>query len=94
MIQILTVCAVGVGSSLMLKMNADKVVKNHGFKAKIENTNMTGAMGYKPDILITTADIYGQIKGIKAKEVVILTNMVSKKELEEKLVPALEAVNE
>ncbi len=93
MIQILTVCAVGVGSSLMLKMNADKVVKGHGFKAKIENTNMTGALGYQPDILITTDDVYRQIKNIKAKEVVILTNMVSKKELEEKLVPALESVS-
>lgn len=92
MISILTVCAVGVGSSLMLKINADKILKKHGYKAKIENTNMTGATGFKIDILITTQDVYNQIKKIDAKEVIILENMVSKKELEEKLIPIFEKI--
>ncbi len=90
MINILTVCAVGVGSSLMLKINVDKILKSHGYKAKIENTNMTGASGFRTDILITTADVYNQIRKIDAKEVILLDNMVSKKELEEKLVPVFE----
>lgn len=90
MLKILTVCAVGVGSSLMLKMNANTILKKHGYKASIENTNMTGAGGFAVDILITTADIYNQIRKINAKEVIILENMVSKKELEEKLIPACE----
>lgn len=93
MINILTVCAVGVGSSLMLKMNANSILKSHGYKAKIENTNMTGAAGYDPDILITTKDVFNQIKNIKAKEIVLLENMVSKKELEEKLIPVCEKIS-
>ncbi|MDI3536779.1 MAG: ascorbate system component [Eubacteriaceae bacterium] len=87
MFKVLTVCAVGVGSSLMLKMNAGTILKNHGYKASIENTNMSGASGCRVDILITTEDVYKQIKNVNTKEVVILKNMVSKKELEEKLIP-------
>lgn len=93
MLNILTVCAVGVGSSLMLKINANNILKKHGYKAKIENTNMTGASGFKVDILITTEDVYKQIKKIDTKEVIILKNMVSKKELEEKLIPICEKLS-
>jgi galactitol-specific phosphotransferase system IIB component len=48
---------------------------------------MSGASGCRVDILITTEDVYKQIKNVNTKEVVILKNMVSKKELEEKLIP-------
>jgi len=94
MLKILAVCAVGVGSSLMLKMNANNILKNHGYKANIENTDMIGASGYTVDILITTNDVYKQIKKINAKEVIILDNMVSKKELEEKLIPVCEKLSQ
>lgn len=85
---ILTICAVGVGSSLMLKTNAREVLEKNGISARIFNSDMTTAKGNEADIVITTPDIYGSIKGIKAKKIVLLDNMVSKKELEQKLIPA------
>ncbi len=87
-ISILTICAVGVGSSLMLKANARELLDRHKISAKITNSDMTTAKANETDIVITTPDIYGSIKGIKAKKIILLDNMVSKKELEEKLVPA------
>ncbi|WED23445.1 PTS sugar transporter subunit IIB [Vibrio sp. JC009] len=85
MINVLCVCSVGVGSSLMLKMNAEKIFTSHGVKVKAENTNVSGAGGLKPDVLITTPDIFPQIRNCDAKQTIIMDNMVSKKELGEKI---------
>lgn len=84
---ILTVCGAGVGSSLMVKMNAEEVLLKHGIKAKIINSDVTSAKGNTADIILTTDDIYRLIKNIDIPNVVIINNMVSKSELEEKLVP-------
>ena len=87
---ILTVCGAGVGSSLMVKMNADEILRKNGIKAKLINADVTSSKGNASDIVITTEDIYKLIKDIKTEEVIILDNMVSMKELESKLVPACE----
>lgn len=85
MVNVLCVCSVGVGSSLMLKMNAEKILKAHGFKVRAENTNVTSASGMSADLLITTPDVYDQIRNCTAKQTILMDNMVSKKELEEKI---------
>ncbi|MDK2824725.1 MAG: ascorbate system component [Clostridia bacterium] len=87
-LSILTVCGVGVGSSLMLKANVRELLDKYKISAKITNTDMTTARANEADIVITTPDIYKSIKGIKTKKIVLLNNMVSMKELEEKLIPA------
>lgn len=87
-LSILTICAVGVGSSLMLKTNVRELMDKYGIQAKISNSDMTTAKGNEADIVITTPDIESSIRGIKAKKIILLDNMVSKKELEEKLIPA------
>jgi len=88
-ITIMTICAVGVGSSLMLKYNAREVLERHGIQARITNADMTAAKGQAADIVIITPDLSHAIAGSRSfKRVIVLENMVSKKELEEKLVPA------
>jgi len=87
-LSILTICAVGVGSSLMLKTNVRELMDKYSIRVKISNSDMTTAKGNEADIVITTPDIESSIRGIKAKKIILLDNMVSKKELEEKLIPA------
>jgi PTS system ascorbate-specific IIB component len=87
-LSILAVCGAGVGSSVMMKSNAEEVLANHGIRARLNTADVTSAKSNSVDILITTKDIYKLIKDLKAEEVVILDNMVSVKELEEKLLPA------
>lgn len=86
-ITVLAVCGAGVGSSIMMKSNAEEVLTQHGIRARVSTADITSAKGNSPDVLVTTIDIYKLIKDIKAGEVVILDNMVSMKELEEKLIP-------
>ncbi|QAT60488.1 PTS sugar transporter subunit IIB [Acidilutibacter cellobiosedens] len=90
---VLTVCGAGIGSSLMVKMNAEDVLNKHGIKAKIINSDVTSAKGNKVDVVIATSmDICKLIKGIDAKQIVVLDNPVSMKELEEKLIPACKEI--
>ncbi|HHU48230.1 MAG: PTS sugar transporter subunit IIB [Caldicoprobacterales bacterium] len=93
-LSVLAVCGAGVGSSIMMKANAEEVLEKHGVRARVTAADITSAKGNSPDVLVTTLDIYKVIKDIKAGEVVILENMVSMKELEEKLVPACKKVLE
>jgi|LSQX01.2.fsa_nt_gb PTS system ascorbate-specific IIB component len=86
-LKILIICTVGVGSSLMLKTNVSKILSKHNIDAEIKNSDVTTAKGNEADIIITTPDLYENIKGIKAKKIVLLDNIVSKKGVEEKVIP-------
>jgi PTS system ascorbate-specific IIB component len=93
-IVILAVCGAGVGSSLMVKMNAEDILNKQKIKSQVITSDITSAKGNQADILITTKDIYRLIKEINISEVIILDNMVSIKELEEKLIPVCKRVLE
>lgn len=86
---IMTVCGAGVGSSLMIKMNVDELLQKLKIKGRVINSDIASAKTNTVDIVITSEDIYALIKSMDVKEVVILQNIVSMKELEEKLVPAM-----
>ncbi|MBZ4663590.1 MAG: sugar transporter subunit [Caloramator sp.] len=87
MISIITVCASGIVSSLILKMNAESILKKYGYDASIKNLDFKDVDEFVADILITTKDVYNQIEKKSVQEVIILENITEKKELEEKLIP-------
>ncbi len=89
----LFVCGAGVGSSMMVKMNADEIFRNHGMKVRLISSDVTSSKSNKADCLVTTQDIYRLIKDIDVKEVILLQNMVSVKELESKIIPAYEKLS-
>jgi PTS system ascorbate-specific IIB component len=92
-LRIVTVCAVGVGSSLMLKFNAREVLEKNGIQADFSNADMTTVKGVEADVVLTTPDLVHALEGAKQfRRIVVLENMVSKKETEEKLVPACREV--
>ncbi|AOT77648.1 PTS sugar transporter subunit IIB [Enterococcus faecium] len=58
--KILAVCGFGVGSSMVLKMSLDKVIKELGLKATVENTDLSTAKATMADVYFTS--IICQIK--------------------------------
>ncbi len=52
------VCGFGVGSSMILKMSLDKVLKQKGFKCEVENTDITNAKGARVDAIFTSPELY------------------------------------
>ncbi|HEX2315775.1 MAG TPA: PTS sugar transporter subunit IIB [Thermomonospora sp.] len=51
-LEVLAVCGVGMGTSLMLKMTAEDALRSLGVDARVENTDLSTARGMTPDVVI------------------------------------------
>src|SRR5690606_17743037 len=51
-LDVLTVCGVGMGSSLILRMTAEDAFQQFGVKAKVQATDVSSAKGMHPDIIL------------------------------------------
>ncbi len=60
--KILAVCGFGVGSSMVLKMTIDKVVKEMGIKATVENTDLSTAKATQADVYFTSNELLSELK--------------------------------
>ena len=81
--KIITVCGLGVGSSLILKMTVDSAMSQLGVKCTIEHWDMGTIKGQNCDLIVTTE---GFRKNFADQEnVVYVNNIVDVKETKEKL---------
>ncbi|KRM03973.1 hypothetical protein FC89_GL002375 [Liquorilactobacillus ghanensis DSM 18630] len=55
--KILAVCGFGVGSSMLLKMTAEKAVKELDINAEVENTDLSTAQATPADLYLTSAEL-------------------------------------
>lgn len=89
---IVTVCGLGVGSSLIMKMTVEDVVKSMGIKAKVEHWDMGTIKSKKADLIITTE---GFVKNFKDQNnVIFIKNIVDKAEMKEKLTDYFDKLEE
>ncbi|GAB6137945.1 PTS sugar transporter subunit IIB [Halanaerobaculum tunisiense] len=82
--KILAVCGMGLGSSLMLRMAAEKVLDQEGIEGTVEVKDTSSAKGEDADIIIAAPDIAEQLEGHSA-EVIAIKNMTDKDEIKEKI---------
>jgi PTS system ascorbate-specific IIB component len=82
--RILAVCGMGLGSSLMLRMGVEKVLKAEGIEGTVEVSDVSSAKGEKADIIVAAPEIAEQLGGHSAK-VVAIKNMADKNEIKEKI---------
>ena len=54
MLKIITVCGLGVGSSLIMKMTVDSAMSQLGVKCNIEHWDMGTVKGKPCDLIVTT----------------------------------------
>jgi len=80
-----------MGSSLMLKLNVEKLMAELGVEGTVEVADMIAGKGMTADIMVTTPDILGALGDTSRqfKRVVTLSNLVSKRILSEELGPVL-----
>lgn len=89
--KIVCVCGLGMGSSLIMKMTVDKVVRELGIDAEIEHWD-AGTVGSKEvDMIVTTEDF--QERFADRQDVVYLKNVVNAAEAKEKIKKYLETKN-
>lgn len=91
MLKIVTVCGLGVGSSLILKMTVDSAMRMLGVKCDIEHWDMGTVKGMKYDLLVTSEDFRKHFAG--EDNVVYVKNIVDVNEAKERLKEYLESKN-
>ena len=73
MIKILTVCGLGQGTSLILRMNVEQVLGERNIQADVEHTDVSAASSMQADFIITSNELAESLVGHNAK-VIIVTN--------------------
>jgi ascorbate PTS system EIIB component len=89
-VKILTVCGMGVGSSMILRLQVEKVARALGLDVTVEMADIStaGALASQVDIILTSADLAARLGKTPAK-IVTIKNFMSQAEMTEKLKAAL-----
>ncbi|WP_308666074.1 PTS sugar transporter subunit IIB [uncultured Aggregatibacter sp.] len=82
--KIMAVCGSGLGSSFMMEMNAKKALAKLGIDAEVAHTDLASVTVNDADVFIMASDI-AQSSSIPMEKIVIVKNIMSVSEFEEKL---------
>ena len=86
--KVMVVCGFGLGSSMILKMKVDEVLKEAGIKITTFTADMTTAKGESFDAVVTSNDLASMFAGID-QPVVVIDNFLDKDEVQEKALPVI-----
>ncbi|WP_017471418.1 PTS sugar transporter subunit IIB [Amphibacillus jilinensis] len=91
MYKALVACRAGVGSSLMLKIKTQQVIKEESFPIELEHASLDAVSSFNGELLITLVDVANELKasGIK-KDIIGITSITNKAEIKEKLAAYIE----
>lgn len=84
MYKALVCCRAGMGSSMLLKIKVDQVIKENGMEIVTEHGNLDSLIGFNGDLVITMEDLMMELKD-KVPFAVGIRNIVDKKEIKAKL---------
>jgi PTS system ascorbate-specific IIB component len=90
--KILAVCGMGLGTSLILRMNAEKALKQLGVQADVEVSDMGSAraLAATADLIVTSQELAEQLGPVEPR-VITISNFIDLNEMVTKLKKALEA---
>lgn len=80
-----------MGSSMLLKIKADQVIRENDFPIVTEHGNLDSLIGFDGDLIITMDDLTEELKD-KVPYAVGIRNIVDKVEMKQKLEEYLAAV--
>lgn len=86
----LIACRAGVGSSLMLKIKVNEVIRENDFPIEVEHASLDAVSGFTGDLIITLTDVANELREKNLQQTIIgINNIVDKKEIKEKIAVAL-----
>ncbi|ADK67190.1 phosphotransferase system lactose/cellobiose-specific IIB subunit [Olsenella uli DSM 7084] len=84
--KIMCACGSGLGSSLIVHMNTEEVVKKLGHpEIEVDHTTISDVNPTAADLFVVGADLGDFISNIPDEQKVVLTNILDKNELERKI---------
>jgi len=87
--KILAVCGMGFGSSLVLRMTIEAVLKDANIKATVVVSDIGTAKAEPADVIVTSAE-FAKLLESKRVPIVVVKNYVDRKEMRDKLLPVLQ----
>jgi len=89
-VKIIAVCGMGIGTSVLLKINAEKVLKMLDIEAAVDAADISTVRkrSFDAQIILTTPDLVDQLQGLPA-EVIPIQHVFDLAELSSKLSKAL-----
>ena len=82
--KIMAICGSGLGSSFMVEMNINKVLKKMGVDAEVEHSDLSSAIPGEADLFVMAKDIAASAS-IPDNQLIVITNIIDINELETKL---------
>ena len=82
--KIMAICGSGLGSSFMVEMNINKVLKKMGVDAEVEHSDLSSAIPCEADLFVMAKDIAASAS-IPDNQLIVITNIIDINELETKL---------
>ncbi len=87
--KILAVCGMGFGSSMVLRMTIEAVLKEAQIKAQVAVSDIGMAKSETADVIVTSAE-FAKLLVNKGTPIVVIKNYVDRKEMKDKLLPILQ----
>ncbi|MGV8877118.1 MAG: PTS sugar transporter subunit IIB [Rhodoglobus sp.] len=88
--KIVAVCGMGIGTSVLLKMNAEKVLRTLGVDADVEAADIGVARGMARDAqIVLTSEEFATEMGDVPAQVIVINNFFDLEEITTKLTAAL-----
>lgn len=81
----LVACRSGMGSSMMLKIKVDQVIKENNYDIEVEHSTLDAVRNFKGDIVITMADIAKELQGHTTLYIIGIQNLMDKVEIKKKI---------
>ncbi|AOZ72169.1 hypothetical protein BK816_01695 [Boudabousia tangfeifanii] len=89
MLNIVTVCGMGFGTSLMLAMQVRDIMSENGIDAKVDPVDLGSFKTMPADMVVAPRDMENQVTEGPAKVVVLIDNLVDKDEVSSKVLEAV-----
>lgn len=81
---VLVACRTGMGSSMMLKIKINQVVRENKFPFEVSHDVIDAAKGLDPDLLITMEDLVPDVKN-DVRNIIGIKDIMDKNEIKTKL---------
>ncbi|MDZ4159447.1 MAG: PTS sugar transporter subunit IIB [Anaerolineaceae bacterium] len=89
--RIATLCGMGFGTSMMLKLFIDEILRNEGIKAEVVPWDLGTFKGQDADIIVAPTDMERHLKVATCK-VVLIRNLVDKQEIKTSVLAAIQSL--